>query len=633
MSMPQGSYDAVIIGAGPVGINIAMKLTGCGKRVLLLEAGRASGLTYDGWLSYVDTYRAALIKEPNSPYPPNANAPSTYSQDVANVHNRVPVISGYQVERGPFSFGSTYLRSLGGTSLHWLGTCPRMVPNDFRMQTVYGVGVDWPITYEDLQRYYCEAEWELGVAGNKDEQERLGLGIKFPRGYDYPMEGIPQSYSDGEYAKGASKARVKLGGRWYGMKVARLPQARNSIPRPFDSASQQAIPGRFGEDARFAGRKEYRYRAAGAVGAPLVGQRCEGNASCIPICPVQAKYSALRTLNEMDKRFYTLVTQAVATRLLIQPNGRIGGVEFKRYASEGSGAAETAVATATLYVVAAHAVESAKLLLASGPSDSDEVTGAANSSDQVGRNLMDHPFFLTWALNPDPVGAFRGPGQTSEIPSFRDGAFRKEFAAFRIDLGNWGWDIATFPPQSNVNQLVATDVIGRELREELGRVIPRQLRVGYVIEQLPESRNRVTIDGNFKDPIGCFRPVIDYDLSDYTREAMVAALKVSNALFEKMKAEVHTEFTSDLDGYMLYTARSGETVPLAFYGSGHHMGTHRMGVSRTDSVTDSCCRSWDHENLYVVGCGSMPTVGCSNPTLTAVAIGLRAADDMLKRLR
>ena len=599
MSVPQGSFDAVIIGAGPVGLNIAKVLTDRGKRVLILEAGRASGLSYDGWRSYVDTYRSALVKEPNSPYPPNPNAQSTYSQDILNIQQRVPVISGYQVEKGPLSFGSTYLRSLGGTSLHWLGTCPRMVPNDFRMKTIYGVGVDWPISYDELQPYYCQAEWALGVSANKEEQGHFG--IWFPEDYDYPMERIPPSYSDRVYAKGAAKAKVRFGNREYGMTVTSLAQARNSIPRKG-------------------------YTLKGAVGAQHVGQRCEGNACCIPICPVQAKYSALRTLQELDRNFYTRVTQAVVSRLLIDPSGRIGGVEYKRYASEGSNQYTTGTATATLYIVAAHAVESAKLLLASG---------AANSSDQVGRNLMDHPFFLTWALNPTPVGAFRGPGQTSEIPSFRDGPFRSEFAAARIDLGNWGWDIATFPPNSNVQEAAAANVFGRKLRRTLADQIPRQLRVGYVMEQLPEAYNRVTIDRDFIDPIGCYRPVISYNVSDYTRAGMVAANKISNALFHAMgidDANIFTHFTPQSPGYMTYRAASGEEVPLSFYGSGHHMGTHRIGVSRTDSVTNRYSRSWDHENLYVVGCGGMPTVGSSNPTLTAIALALMAADDMLTQL-
>ncbi|MEO7513530.1 MAG: GMC family oxidoreductase [Gemmatimonadaceae bacterium] len=448
--------------------------------------------------------------------------------------------------------------------------------------------------------YYCQAEEALGVAGNKEDQ--MHFGMWFPEDYDYPMERIPQSYSDTVIARGVQGVSVNFGGQDYPMTVSSLPQARNSIPR--------------GD-----------YKPVGAVGAPEIGQRCEGNASCIPICPVQAKYSALKTLNQLNRDLATIVTQAVASRLLIDANGRIKGVEYKRYASEGSNQYETVTATATIYVAAAHAVENAKLLLASG---------AANSSDQVGRNLMDHPFFLTWALAPESLGTFRGPGQTSEIPSFRDGAFRRDFAAFRIDLGNWGWDIATFPPNSNVSGLLANNVVGKKLRNQLGDVIPRQLRIGYVIEQLPEPGNRVTIDPEFMDPIGCYRPVINYNVSDYTREAMVSANTVSNAVFHGMgidDANIFTHFDASSPGHMTYRTPDGKVVDLSFYGSGHHMGTHRMGVSRSDSVVNRNQRSWDHDNLYVVGCGSMPTAGASNPTITGVALALMSADDMLTQLR
>ena len=84
---------------------------------------------------------------------------------------------------------------------------------------------------------------------------------------------------------------------------------------------------------------------------------------------------------------------------------------------------------------------------------------------------------------------------------------------------------------------------------------------------------------------------------------------------------------------MTYKTRKGTVIPLSFIGSGHHNGTHRMGISRTSSVVNRWQRSWDHENLYVVGCGSMPTIGSSNPTLTAAAMALMASDDMLRQLR
>jgi choline dehydrogenase-like flavoprotein len=45
----------------------------------------------------------------------------------------------------------------GGSSNCWTGNVPRMLPNDFRMATAYGVGRDWPVTYDDLEPFYEEA--------------------------------------------------------------------------------------------------------------------------------------------------------------------------------------------------------------------------------------------------------------------------------------------------------------------------------------------------------------------------------------------------------------------------------------------------------------------------------------------
>jgi len=62
------------------------------------------------------------------------------------------------------------------------------------------------------------------------------------------------------------------------------------------------------------------------------------------------------------------------------------------------------------------------------------------------------------------------------------------------------------------------------------------------------------------------------------------------------------------------------------------VGTHRMGDHAATSVVDDRQRSWDHENLYLVGAGSSPTIATSNPTLTLTALALRAADGMLEDL-
>lgn len=595
-------YDAIVVGAGPIGAHVAKQLAAEKKSVLLLEAGRAGGLTYEGYKSYVTNYHTQVAKDTNSPYPPNASAPSPREIDLTSITPGTPDLNGYQVEFGPQTFGSTYLRALGGTSLHWLGTTPRFLPNDFRIRTKYGVGVDWPLTYDDLEDYYCQAEWSIGVSANRADQEEMG--IPFKKGYEYPMERIPPSYSDQVIAESTKGLKITLAGRRYPVRVSSLAQARNSIPRDG-------------------------YKPVGAVGAPDVGLRCEGNSACIPICPVQAKYSALKTIAQLPAEYVTLLTQAVVTKLLIGPDGRISGLEYLRYETEG-GDLTPCQATATIFVLAGHAIENAKLLLASG---------AANSSDQVGRNLMDHPFSSSWALAPKSMGVFRGPLQTSGIESLRDGAFRREFAAFRVDLGNVGWDIVpnANPPNGEVLQKVGENVFGTTLRGHLADVLPRQVRIGYDIEQLPEPQNRVTISNQFKDAIGCFRPVIRYSLSDYTWQAMVESIKVSRAVYDAMGIpRQDQQFCTTFKGLpdeRNFRAKDGKDYLLSFVGAGHHIGTHRMGVSRTDSVVNRDQRSWDHDNLYVVGCGSFPTTGTANPTLTAIALVLRSVTDMLRQLR
>jgi choline dehydrogenase-like flavoprotein len=403
-----------------------------------------------------------------------------------------------------------------------------------------------------------------------------------------------------------------------------LPTARNSTPRRFPGATSppDGAPPWDG------------YQPRGAVGAPEIGQRCEGNSSCTPICPVQAKYSALKTLNRLDAARCTLWTQAVASWLELDANGRIARLHVKRYDAEGGPATDVTV-EATLFVLAAHAVENAKILLASGPPN-QRAGGLANSSGQVGRNLMDHPYFLTWALAPESMGSFRGPGYTSGVWSFMNGAFREHQAAFRIDIGNWGWNFATNSPYSDVLGLMQQNVFGSRLRTTLGDTVPRQIRFGFQLEQLPEWRNQVTIDDNYRDALGQYRPVITYGLSDYTWRAMASAVRVSHAMFDYLGVAPHERFHLGQTGSPtagLPTAREFEGLGLAFYGAGHLVGTHRMGSCPAVCVVNAAQQSWDHDNLYVVGCGSQPTIGCANPTLTAAALALRSARDMLTRLR
>ena len=627
--MTGGHYDVIIVGGGFAGAAVAKTLaeTG-GKRILVLEAGRGTGMSAGKYASHVEAFQASLINTPNTPYPNNPNAPQADVLDIRQILGQpapgqpprsVTDTNGYLVQTGPLPFQSDYTRALGGTSLHWLGTCLRMLPSDFELRSRYGQGVDWPMSYEDLRPYYERAETSIiGVAGSVIDQHYPGIedGTYFGR-YDYPMHPIPASYLDQVLARKLDGRPITVRGHDYEVRMTNTPAGRNSVPRDG-------------------------YTPVGAPGNPQLGERCEGNTNCIPICPVQAKYSALKTWYELMRRHpgdqpptptrssVTILAQAVVLKVELDEHGRVSGITYQAYDDEDvAPAASPATVRGKVYVLAANAIENATLLLASG---------AANSSGMVGRNLMDHPLILTWGLMGEPVWGFRGPLSTSGLEMFRDGPFREHTSAFRIEIGNEGWNFAANAPTSTVNTLVERGMFGAGFRRKISEVIPRQFRLALEMEQIPEASNYVTIDRAYRDQIGGFRPVIRYDLPDYVRAGFAMAKEASDAMYALLGVPPlgpgddpgefpyprdYTTYNPSDPGFVTY-AGSGYT----FQGAGHLAGTHRMGSSPRSSVVDERQRTWDHDNLYLVGCGNMPTIGTSNPSLTMTALAIMAGENI-----
>jgi glucose dehydrogenase len=649
------TYDVVIVGSGISGSIVAYELGRQGKKVLILEAGQAVPVDRSG---YMQTFFKANAKTPESPYPPTTQNPgaSTPANPLGlpdPSKENVPRYTVLQVNawRKPdqcyftyppqalnlkgdspevlFAFASSYERIGGGTTWHWLGTSLRHFTHDFVLKTMYGQGVDWPggdTFYQALVPYYEKATKEIGVAGDATAWSKIytqfGMSSGGPN-YAYPMPPIVDSLVDNAF--GVTSLTVD----GIPLYTTSTPQGRNSLPG----------------DRR----------------------QCAGNTNCIPICPIQAKYDATVTLaNALQTGNVDIVYCCVASNVQVDPASHaVTGIDYITYTDHLGPATGKGTAVGSVYVLAAHAIETPKLLLMSNK-NAGFPNGVANSSGQVGRNLMDHVMYLAWGLAKNPVYAFRGPLSTSGFESLRDGAFRSQRAAYRIEIGNEGWQWAVGDPYTtladfvfgqNASQLNGNSVneqgqplrfnpalppnstlFGAQLVNTLNAVYIRQIRLGYLIEQLPDPDNRVELSSTETDHLGLPRPKVTYRLrSDYERNAFVSAKAVSTEIFNAMGA---TEYTHAPPPPVLYgtpdqvtaTNFQYEGVNFKFYGAGHIVGTYCMGTDQSNSVLNSRQQSWDHSNLYMVGSGVFPTIATGNPTLTIAALAFQAADNILKDL-
>ncbi|MFT3765427.1 MAG: GMC family oxidoreductase [Minicystis sp.] len=635
-------FDYIIVGAGFVGAVMARYLGQAGYKVLVLDAGSGLAGTPAAYDGFVENFYTQLAKVPNSAYPNNPNAPSPsvldITQNVSAIQNGGWLVPNPlpTAEKQAQWFGSDYLRMVGGTGLHWLGTCLRMLPNDFRMKTLYGRGVDWPIGYDDLEDDYGNAEWEIGVSADKDEQEYLG--IHFPAGYEYPMRHIPPTVVSQTLSRSVNGMKVRLGhGKDAGeheVRIISTPQGRNSMPIPGYTPRGRVRVVRYadhpeaGQHGRPAGAIQAGERGNARAYFEHIGERCEGNSSCIPICPVQAKYNPIKTMAWALRTGNVEVwPQHVVTRVLFGADGNVTGLEYKHYPSSDPKPRRLAV-TAGRYVLALNSIENAKLMLASYAED----PRFRDENSQLGKNLMDHPFVLTWGESEGPLGTYRAPSSTAGIETLRDGAFRAQFGAFRIEVGNWGWDLPIGNPYTTTANLIngtsGSPLFGQKLRDELRLRLQRQVRFGALIEQLPDQNNRVEVSPEWKDSLGEYRPVIHYGFTEYEIQSFAAYKSVSDAVFTQAGVKDRTDWNQQFAGQRILV----DGKPFGDYkwmGAGHLVGTHRMARSPEDGVVDTYQQSFVHKNLIMAGAGSMCTIGTSNPTLTLTALTFRTLRHLL----
>lgn len=460
---------------------------------------------------------------------------------------------------------SLLAQTVGGGTAHWGSWSWRFRPDEMRVLStegpIAGASIaDWPISYAELEPYYALAEQALGIAGTAGSNPFEG-----PRHAPYPNP--PHVYRPASRLIEAGAKKLKL----------------NPFPIPM------------------------------AINSRVYGDRakCMNGAFCAGFgCPVNAKAStlAIHIPAALATGRCDLRTNCRAVEVTLDANGRARGV---RYLDEKGREREV---RARQIVLAGGSIASAQLLLQSRSARFPN--GLANSSDQVGRNLMCHVFAVTNFEMRDIANSFAGPPGNVAVDDFHASDRSRGFARGAVIAEA----IESMPISS---ALKAGNYLGSEKRawgKPLRDYLTRYPHIGGLIaigEDLPVADNRVDLDPTHRDALGQPLPRI-------THKRHANDIKLAR-YFEQRMSDIA------LAGGALKTWHSDYT-PIKT-GSGHIMGTCRMGSDPQRSVLDRWCRTHDVDNLWVVDGSFFPTSGGYNPTLTIFANSYRVANHFIEQAK
>lgn len=568
------TYDVVIVGSGAGGGMFAKVLTEAGANVLVLDAGAHNldrDIRHHQWpweLPYRNRYF------PDQEF---AVKLTTKAQSGGQVRERVTIFDGSAHEdlyndhfwakrrdwKYTFPSGKPYrwvrVRALGGKTNCWDANTGRWGPREWKPASYDGFDVDWPMSYEEMAPWYSKTEQLIGVSGPDTRTEHFPTGDWLP-----PIAG-----RCGE-VRTATAVEKKLGLHVFSVPKAVVTRDHNGRPA-----------------CHYCGR-------------------------CHHGCDSGSKFTSVGVLlpPAIATGRLTIRMNSIVREVLTDAEGRARGVSYiDRYTfQEGE-------AIGKIVVLAASAIETARIMLNS--KSARFPNGVANSSGQVGRNLMENVSAGAGGYFPDfvnrPVTNDDGYDSGMMIAPFlnvdeksRSKNFLRRFV---LDVGS-GFGMGGGGGRGGY-------AIGAEYKKDVRKWYGGGVGVGGSGEGLVSPHNFVDIDPGVKDAWGIPAARIQMTFGE-NEEAMVKEMvDWSIRVLEAAGAVVtNSDVSTSIPG-----------------GQIHEQGTCRMGDDPKRFVTNRWGQCHDVPNLVLADGSLNVTCATENPTLTILAIAMRNATHLAEAIR